>query len=345
MKYISKISTYFVVLATILLTPVHLALAHVKWFIDTEEVIIAKHGITPFYYLTSAEVWVWAVISVLVVVAFSILDRIISDPMRLIKFAEKRQRKITHIAQIILGIYLITVSLIWKVILIPEFKIDSNFTLFLAGIQIFAGILFILNKRVRLASVLVGILYVLMGFFADPISVAENALLLGLLIYFFIKHSPHNSKWKYLDECSIEIVRVATGVTLITLAFTEKLMYPELGLDFLSVHQWNFMQNFGVTWFSDKLFVLSTGFAEMIFGVIFILGYLTRINTIAIASFFAASVVTMFVQFGAWEVEDLVVYSAAVLFLFYGYGHTKFFHVIHPHSFLRRKHLGNFFRG
>jgi hypothetical protein len=184
-----------------------------------------------------------------------------------------------------------------------------------------------------------------MGFFTDPISVAENAMLLALLAYFFIKHSPHNSKWRYLNNCSVEIVRIGTGITLITLAFTEKLMYPELGLDFLDVHHWNFMQTLGVTWFSNKLFVLSTGFAEMIFGVIFILGYLTRINTIAIACFFAASVITMMIQFGAWEVEDLVVYSAAVLFLFYGYGHTKFFHVIPQHSFWRRKHLGNWFRG
>ena len=104
------------------------------------------------------------------------------------------------------------------------------------------------------------------------------------------------------------------------------------------------MQHLGVHWFTDTLFVLSTGFAEMIFGVIFILGYLTRINTIAIASFFAASVVTMFVQFGAWEVEDLVVYSAAILFICYGHGHTKFFHVIPEKSFLRRIHIGTLFK-
>jgi hypothetical protein len=38
------------------------------------------------------------------------------------------------------------------------------------------------------------------------------------------------------------------------------------------------------------------------------------------------SVTTMLVQFGEWEVEDLVVYVAAVLFIFYGHGRTKFFH-------------------
>ena len=283
------------------------------------------------------EVVTWAVISVTIVVLFSIFDRIIPEPTRLLRFAEKRSRGIVRAAQAVLGIYLITVSLIWKVILIPEFKIDSDFTFALAAIQILAGLMFVFNKRARLASVLVVLLYLCMGVSVGVLAMAENAMLFALAIFFFIKHSPHNSKWKYLDKASIEIVRIGTGVSLIVLAFTEKLMFPELGLSFLDVHQWNFMQNMGLTWFTNNLFVLSTGFAELIFGVVFILGYLTRINTIAIASFFAASVVTMFIQFGAWEVEDLVVYSAAVIFLFYGHGHTKFFHVLPPHHWLRRR--------
>ena len=137
---------------------------------------------------------------------------------------------------------------------------------------------------------------------------------------------------------------MSTGVSLIVMAFSEKLMYPELGLSFLEIHQWNFMNNMGMTWFTDELFVLSTGFSEMVFGVIFILGYLTRINTVLIASFFAMSVVTMSVQFGQWEVEDLVVYSAATLFIFYGHGRTKFFHAIWPESFLHTKLIKNWFR-
>lgn len=345
MKYISNICSFLTATIALLLLVPKSTYAHVKWFVDTEDVIISKHGITPFYYLTSKEVLIWSAISILVVVIFSILDRIIPNPTALFQYANKKERTINYIAQAILGAYLVTVTVIWKVILIPDFAISTPLTKVLAVIQICAGLLFIFNKRVRLASILTAVLYVYMGYMTDPISVAENALLLSLLIYFFIKHSPHNSKWKYVNNASIEIVRIGTGITLITLAFTEKLMYPELGLNFLDVHQWNFMQNFGLSWFNNTLFVLSTGFAEMIFGIIFILGYLTRINTVAIASFFAASVVTMFIQFGAWEVEDLVVYSAAILFIFYGYGHTRFFEVVHPSSWWRRKHIGNLFRG
>lgn len=332
----------YIIAVVVFLAPL-IASAHVKWFVDSEEVMATKHGLTPFYYLTSVEVVVWAIISVVIVVLFSIFDRIIPEPVPLLRYAEKRSRGIVHIAQAILGLYLITVSLIWKVVLIPEFPIVDQYTVALAGVQILAGLMFIFNKKARIASVLVALLYICMGMSVGIMALAENAMLLALAIFFFIKHSPHNSKWKYLDKCSIEIVRIGTGISLIVFAFTEKLMFPELGLAFLDVHQWNFMQNLGLTWFTNNLFVLSTGFAELIFGVIFILGYLTRINTIAIASFFAASVVTMFVQFGAWEVEDLVVYSAAILFVFYGHGHTKFFHVLPPYHWLRKNHIGNFF--
>lgn len=340
-KILISLFSLFVVLCA----SAHFVSAHVKWFVDSSEIVSSEHGTIPFYYLGSYEVLIWSLISVLVVVLFSMFDRIIPDPKKLLTFADKHHKGIVHAAQVLLGIYLISVTLLWRVVLVPDFLIDSRLSIWLGVIQIVAGTFFVFNRFVRLASVLTFILFVLMGIFVSPLALAENALLLSLLIYFFIHHSPENSKWRYFKEASVEIVRVGAGVTLIVLAFTEKLMYPELGLNFLSIHDWNFMQNMSVTWFSDKLFVLSTGFAEMIFGVIFILGYLTRINTIAISGFFAASVVTMFVQFGAWEVEDLVVYSAAVLFLFYGYGHTKFFHVMPPHSFWRRKHLGNLFRG
>ena len=72
--------------------------------------------------------------------------------------------------------------------------------------------------------------------------------------------------------------------------------------------------------FSATLFDGSDGH-----GILFVLGFLTRINTIMIAVFFACSVTTMLVQTGKWEVEDLVVYAAAILFIFFGAGTKKLF--------------------
>ncbi len=85
-------------------------------------------------------------------------------------------------------------------------------------------------------------------------------------------------------------------------------------------------------WFSDALLTLSTGFAQAIFGVLFLMGYLTRTTTIFIAGFFVTSFIVMYAQTGMIEVEDLPVYAAAIVFLFYGHGKTKFFHFMWPNS-------------
>jgi hypothetical protein len=341
---IKKISITVAGLLLAFISFVPTASAHVKWFVDTEEVIEKSHNVTPFYYLTSMEVIIWAIISILVVLAFSVLDRLIPEPKKLMAYAEKNKNTIDRVAQAILGLFLITVSLIWKIIIMPEFPVDDAFSGFLQVAQTVIGIMLVINLKPRIASASILGLCAILLYKVGIVAFSENLILVCLAIYFFIRHSPKNSPFAVLDKHAVEIVRVGTGIALIIMAFTEKLSYPELGLSFLDIHHWNFMSNIGLTWFTNNLFVLSTGFAEMIFGIIFILGYLTRINTILIASFFAASVVTMAVQFGMWEVEDLVVYSAAILFVFFGHGQTKFFHLMWPESILHTRTIKTWWR-
>jgi uncharacterized membrane protein YphA (DoxX/SURF4 family) len=155
---------------------------------------------------------------------------------------------------------------------------------------------------------------------SSVVAFLENTILFSLAIYFYAINTKNVSTW--LDKHKLNIVRVGTGISLIVLAFTEKLLYPQLSLQFLATHNWNFMSPM-FPWFTDKLFVLSTGFAEIIFGLLFIKGVMTRTTTVLIALFFACSVVTMLVFYGAWEVEDLVVYSVAILLLFYGNGKNE----------------------
>lgn len=310
--------------------------AHVKWFVDSEKVISSSHATTPFYDVTNSEVIIWAILVFIAVLLFSLLDSYIRTPKKLLAFGYKHEKGIVRTSQVVLGLFLISVSFLWNIILIPEFHVIDIFTSVLKYIQVAIGIMLVINFRPRVASTVLFFMTIMLGFTHGYMSLIENALLLSLAIFFFIKNSPADSWWNKCDKHAVEIVRLGTAITLITLAFTEKLMYPELSLAFLDVHSWNFMSTM-FPWFTNKLFVLSTGFAEIAFGVIFIFGYLTRINTALISLFFAASVVMMMTQFGAWEVEDLVVYSAAILFIFYGHGKTKFFHAVWPDSWLHKK--------
>ncbi len=316
----------FLLILISLISPLAFASAHVKWFVDSASITAAEHGKTPFYYLTSKEVLLWSVISLIAVLLFSFLDHKLKTWQKILDFAERKERGIIQTAQAILGVFLITVTFIWSLILSPDLPITNTLTSILGAVQVLAGLLFVFNIFPRAASMMLFGLLLFLGILASPAALLENLLLLGLALFFFIKNSPENSRFKKLDKHSVEMVRVTVGISLIVMAFTEKLMYPELSLAFLSEHNWNFMRLLGFSWYSDRLFVLSAGFAEMIFGILFILGYITRITTILIALFFATSVVIMLTQFRAWEVEDLVVYSAAILLLFFGSGLTKFFH-------------------
>lgn len=337
--YMKKI---FFMMLTALLVPFAYASAHVKWFVDSDSIVDAQHGSTAFYYLTSKEVLIWSFVAIVVVGIFALIDRHMKSPKKIERYAQSHKDTLEKIAQAFLGIFLITVSLIWKIVLIPEFPIDSHFMVFLGAFQIVAGTLFLFNIYPRIGSVILFGLIALMTLKVGVVALIENCILITLAFFFYVRHSPKESTAYRLNDHVLEIVRIGVGVSLIVLAFTEKLMYPELSLSFLDVHHWNFMQHFfGISWFSNELFVLSTGFAEMIFGILFIFGYITRITTALIACFFAMSVVTMLVQFKKWEVEDLVVYSAAVLLLFFGAGATRFFHRIKTKDYMK-KSVGHF---
>jgi uncharacterized membrane protein YphA (DoxX/SURF4 family) len=316
----------------------NLALAHVKWFVDTDEVIANSHGVTPFYSWGSKEVLIWGAIILITVFIFSLIDTYTKSPKKLLSFGLNHEKSINRVSQVVLGIFLVTVSFIWKIILVPDMHVDSTITHALEILQALIGVMYIFNIKPRLASGLLLILCAGLFWKEGFLALLENAILVSLALYFFIVNSKDTSIFAKYKKHAVEIVRIGTGVSLITLAFTEKMMYPELSLDFLSVHHWNFMQSL-FPWFTDKLFVLSTGFAEMIFGILFILGYITRITTVLIAIFFAFSVITMLTQFGKWEVEDLQVYSAAILFIFFGHGKTKFFHFMWPNSKLHKRIL------
>ena len=310
-----------------------LSFAHVKWFVDVDETVDKFHSSTPFYSWGSKEVLIWSAIVLVTVFIFAVIDRIAKTPKKILAFGLRNEKTINRISQAVLGIFLITVSFIWQIILVPDLKVDNSLEYILQAVQIILGLMFVFNIKPRIASIGLILLLVAVSIDKGLMTFLENIILLSLALYFFIVNSKDDSYFAKYKKHSVEIVRIGTGISLIVLAFTEKLMYPELSMQFLDVHHWNFMQSI-FPWFTNKLFVLSTGFAEMIFGILFIFGYITRVTTILIAIFFAMSVTTMLIQFKQWEVEDLQVYAAAILFIFYGHGKTKFFHFILPDTIL-----------
>ncbi len=298
------------------------ALAHGKWLVpDYQSVILNQHGMYDFYTLSSPAVWVWIAIAVVVVIAASVVHRVVPEWRALRRFAEKRKGFVDSLAQFVLGTFLVATALFWNVVILPAEAVNSPLLETFRFIEIGIGLMFIFHIAPRYASIGLLILSLVITISHGLEAVLENTILFSLALYFYLVHTNVHGFWGVLKKYAVDIVRIGTGISLIVLACTEKLLYPELGMQFLALHPWNFMQPL-LPWFSDQLFVLSTGFAEALFGLVFIFGYVTRINTVVIATFFAASVMTMLYQAQIWEVEDFVVYCSAILLFFFSHGHT-----------------------
>lgn len=298
------------------------ALAHGKWLVsDYQDIIANQHGTIAFYTLSSPEVWVWILICIAVVFAASVVHHIVPEWRALARFAEKNKRVIDHVAQFVLGTFLVATALFWNVVILPAETVTTPLLTTLKYAQIAIGAMFIFHLFPRYASIGLIILTSVITITHGIEAVLENVILFSLALYFYLMHTPVSGFWAVAKKYSVDIVRIGTGVSLIVLACTEKLLYPELGMQFLVEHPWNFMQPL-FPWFTNELFVLSTGFAEALFGLVFIFGYVTRINTLVIGTFFAVSVTTMLYQAQVWEAEDFVVYSAAILLFFFSHGYT-----------------------
>jgi hypothetical protein len=78
---------------------------------------------------------------------------------------------------------------------------------------------------------------------------------------------------------AIGLLRIATGISLVTLALSEKIWNPGLGQAFLADHgDFNFVRAaLGIPWFSDDLLVLAAGLTEAAIGMMLISGMWTRV--------------------------------------------------------------------
>ncbi len=90
----------------------------------------------------------------------------------------------------------------------------------------------------------------------------------------------HNPDWQ---RRAITVLRIATGVSLIAVALSEKIWNPELGGAFLRHRPFfNIVQTaLGVPWFTDDLFALAAGLTEAAIGAMLISGMLPRLVILA----------------------------------------------------------------
>ena len=176
----------------------------------------------------------------------------------------------------------------------------SRYWLGLAEIGIGVGVLY--GALTRLASaVLAGIWIVGIGLIGlEPM--LENLHYLGFAAFFFLTgRGPYAiDRLLFLAlepppafaRRAITSLRVAMGLSLCMVAFTEKLANPQLAMAFLQHYPLNFTPWIGLP-MSDELFVLCAGATELLIGLWMVFGLFPRV-IIATAWIFINMTLTVF---------------------------------------------------
>ncbi len=157
----------------------------------------------------------------------------------------------------------------------------------LAGIEVFVAFTFISGVLTRVGAIALIVLFLLSFFLYPAWAVLEQTLYVGIALYLLImgrglvRPGPHReplSRFAHYWRIAPLLLRVGVGISIVVLAFTEKLIDPALAQAFLKTHQnFNVAQLIGLTWFNNERFILAAGAVELTIGLALISGILPKI--------------------------------------------------------------------
>jgi uncharacterized membrane protein YphA (DoxX/SURF4 family) len=163
----------------------------------------------------------------------------------------------------------------------------------LAGLAIVAGFSFITGVLSRVGALItIGLVFTAL-FFAPVVEVAEQVIFIGIALYLFAvgrgvvrfdgEEEDRFSLSDLLLPHALTILRLGAGATILILAFTEKLLNVELGLQFLQEYpKFNVAREAGFDWFTDERFVYAAGIVEATAGAALLCGFLPRVVILAL---------------------------------------------------------------
>ncbi|MEM6711589.1 MAG: hypothetical protein AAF590_04835 [Pseudomonadota bacterium] len=306
------------VLATMSLVLASPALAHVRWFVDPNDPSLETFEGFSF---TDPEVLVW------IALAFTLIGASIALDTKLpkIKVVESKTRHdVMELVRIFVGMSFLLTAYDGAVVA-PHLGAFGPLGMALLFLQAAIGIMLIANRFLKHASFLMLLLYggmvVKFGFFGA----LEYCNIIGIALFLLFNNVSDSQQRERLKLYSVAALRIFTGVALVALAVGEKLQGALLGQAFMAAYNWNFMNEIGLDWFDDRLFVLSAGMMELTFGIILILGTTTRLTILALSAVMFLSN-TVFLAQGAQEeamvefIGHLPLIATALILLFLGYG-------------------------
>ncbi len=266
--------------------PAHI-LAHQKWFIDPSHYPIQPDQV----FRPHAMAFIGVVLVVTAIAAFVWWKRkrkeILPGPLRL-GASPERMCGFYGLVPAILAIHL-AVPLLVNGIQRNLFSVNNELHgapgYFMGLAMVGCALSFFYGGATRLAAVALGLLWVVGLFVSGVEPMLDNIHMLGFAAFFFCAGRgpiaidrlifPRLEPSPRLMAMAIPFMRIGLGLSLIAVAFTEKLANTPMALSFLQQFPVNFTPKFGVP-MSDEYFVLCAGSVELLVGLFLTFGIFQR---------------------------------------------------------------------
>lgn len=274
------------IIGTAFLLP-NTAAAHVRWFVEDGDAASA----VPFT-LSDPAVWIWALVAIALVATAIVLD--CKLPALAVPNTKVRH-DVMELMRILTGISLLLTAYDGSLIA-PHLQGVGNFGLALVLLQAGIGLMLLSNHALQHAALLLLLLFLGMSVHFGFGLTIEYVNIVGIALFILFNAMPDSAVRDRLKPYSVDVLRIFTGLSLIILGIAEKLHPAALGQAFIADYAWNFMPLLGFDWFDDRLFVLSAGVMEVVFGTILVFGVVTRLNILAVAALMLTSNIVFLIE-------------------------------------------------
>lgn len=295
------------------------ALAHTRWFAESELQSYTPTEPTTLYLA------IWGAIILVTVLVGIWLNRqhwLDFDFLRIKKPHVFERATSTFV--MVTGAFLVIAGT-HEYLFSPNLTAEAGIPMTLIMLQVGIGLALLLGIASRVAGILLALLWASTFYYTGTVSALENVwvfstavfiTLMGNEYFSIVSFSFLRSAVVHYKKYALSILRIGVGVTLMVLGLSEKILAPEFGINFLEQHDWNFMELLGFA-YSDYLFTISAGAVEFLFGLVFVLGIVTRLNALVVAIVFTTPLFIL----GPIELAGhLPHFAAIVLLLIFGNG-------------------------
>jgi len=192
---------------------------------------------------------------------------------------------------LVIGVHMgvtLLVSGVSRQLFVPNLELPVNLLGGVLGmVEIAIALSFIYGALARPAAAALGILWLVGMLVFGPLRLIEHTEIPGIAFFLFatgrgplafdMALDRLNKPVSSLIPYAVPVLRIALGVGLTIVAFTEKIWNIPMGLAFLADHNFNFFPYIGIPGIDDTKFLLIAGTVELLVGLMLIAGTYVRL--------------------------------------------------------------------